>query len=349
MTFPYEVCVLIGRFQPFHNGHLALLRLALAQAPLCVVVVGSAHSAASPKNPFSFDDRKAMIEQALRPDERERVRVVPVRDYYNESRWATAVEAAVASTMGTHKPTLIALLGHFKDESSSYLKAFPRWHLQSVPRQGDIDAAQVRKVLFELPAEALDKALALYAGQLPATTLAFLLQWIHKPAWDAMRLEATTIAHYKSLWRDAPYPPVFVTVDVVVVCQARVLLIQRGHAPGKGRYALPGGYLDQQETTWQSALRELLEETGLSADAIHAEKCLGGQHVFDHPARSLVGRIITHVYYFDLGERSLPAPTAGDDALSAEWFPISQLLQLEDRLHDDHFMILDHFLTLLPR
>jgi bifunctional NMN adenylyltransferase/nudix hydrolase len=68
--------------------------------------------------------------------------------------------------------------------------------------------------------------------------------------------------------------------------------------------------------------------------------------VFDHPDRSLRGRTITHAHYFDLGDRELPEVQADDDAQAVEWVPIEKLSALEDRFHDDHFHMLDHFLGL---
>ncbi len=61
--------MLVGRFQPFHNAHLALLRRALEIAPHCVVVIGSAHQARTPKNPFTWAERAEMIRLALKPED----------------------------------------------------------------------------------------------------------------------------------------------------------------------------------------------------------------------------------------------------------------------------------------
>jgi len=71
--------------------------------------------------------------------------------------------------------------------------------------------------------------------------------------------------------------------------------------------------------------------------------------VFDHPDRSQRGRTITHAHCFDLGDRDLPEVAGADDALTAEWIPVSELTALEDRFHDDHFHMLDHFLGLTAR
>jgi bifunctional NMN adenylyltransferase/nudix hydrolase len=142
---------------------------------------------------------------------------------------------------------------------------------------------------------------------------------------------------------------VLVTVDCVVKCRDRVLLIRRGQAPGKGLLAVPGGFLEQRETTQQAALRELDEETHLALPPATLRACLKATDVFDQPDRSQRGRTITHGHFFDLGERELPQLQADDDAEAAEWAPIAGLCELEDRFLDDHFQMLDHYLGLLPR
>ena len=70
--------------------------------------------------------------------------------------------------------------------------------------------------------------------------------------------------------------------------------------------------------------------------------------MFDHPDRSQRGRTITHAFYFDLGNRALPEVAADDDAQAAAWVPVADILGLEDRFHDDHFHMLEHFLSLEP-
>jgi bifunctional NMN adenylyltransferase/nudix hydrolase len=82
-----HTAVLIGRFQPLHNGHMALLQAALARSDQVVVVLGSAWQAPNPKNPFSWQERAQMLREALPPADAARLRCVPVRDYYNEPLW----------------------------------------------------------------------------------------------------------------------------------------------------------------------------------------------------------------------------------------------------------------------
>ena len=147
-------------------------------------------------------------------------------------------------------------------------------------------------------------------------------------------------------WAAAPYPPVFVTVDAVLRCQDHVLLIRRAHAPGKGQLAVPGGFIEQRETVWQSCLRELAEETHCDVPEATLRAPLQSVAVFDHPDRSQRGRTITHAHYFDLGNAPLPAVQADDDALQAEWIPVGQIAALEAEFFEDHFHMLDHFLQI---
>lgn len=345
----YDVAVYIGRFQPLHRGHLALLEQALALAHRCVVVLGSAHQARTPKNPFTWQERAEMFRLALPPDRRERLRFLPVRDYYDEERWVAAVRAGVNGLLaeaGAAAGASVTLVGHFKDATSEYLRGFPGWALSSVERVSSVDATHVRDALFGSGPDEYEAVLAALVEQVPPSTAAFLRAWAVLPHFAAMQEEWRMLKRYKESWAAAPYPPVFVTVDSVVSCAGHVLLVRRGQAPGKGLLAVPGGFIEQRETAYQSALRELQEETGLALLPDTMRQCLVSTAVFDHPDRSQRGRTITHAHHFDLGNRELPELRAGDDAAQALWVPIGELAALEDQFLDDHFHMLDHFFAL---
>lgn len=358
----HTAAVLIGRFQPLHRGHGTLLDRALALADWVVVVIGSAHQARTPKNPWSWSERAELIRLALPEAQRDRVLFVPMRDHYNNARWTLAVDASVThalQSVGVDDKD-IALVGHFKDASSAYLAQFPRWVLHPVARNIDIDATAIRASYFDAAqiapgvcrtdhpdfAPRLRAALAACAELLHESTRDFLQAWTHLPDYTRLATEWEMLRAYQLSWASAPWPPVLVTVDVLVRCGDAVLLIQRGQAPGKGLWALPGGFIDPRETTWQSALRELREETGLEQPPSQWQAALCGQAVFDHPDRSLRGRTITHTFYFDLGNASPPSVQGGDDAALARWMPIAELPALEAHFLDDHFHMLDHFLGL---
>ncbi|MBI1889860.1 MAG: bifunctional nicotinamide-nucleotide adenylyltransferase/Nudix hydroxylase [Burkholderiales bacterium] len=337
-----DVAVLIGRFQPFHNGHAALLKLALSIAPKAVVVLGSSFHARSAKNPFTSKERVEMIKATLTEDEKARICFTELRDYYEDNRWANAVRRQVeAQAKGAKK---IALVGHFKDASSYYLNHFPQWQLVAMENELSIDATSIRRVLFE--AEDIDVSLAVLADLVPLAIRQYLKAWTALSHYEGLVEEHKQVAKYKAEWKNAPYAPIFSTVDAVVVTAGHVLLIKRGGFPGKGQWALPGGFVEQRERLLQSAIRELAEETRLGVlDSMLAD-ALVDVKVFDHPDRSQRGRTITHAHYFDLKTDHLPDVEAADDAEKAAWLPIEQLAGMEEEFFEDHFHILDHFLRL---
>lgn len=111
------------------------------------------------------------------------------------------------------------------------------------------------------------------------------------------------------------------TVDVVVLSTGsgarRLLLIERGNPPFEGRWALPGGFVDQGEQVAQAAPRELAEETGLQVDVL---ELLG---VYDTPGRDPRGWTVSVVYIARLEDR--PQVMGADDASDARWFAVDEL------------------------
>lgn len=347
----HEAAVVIGRFQPFHNAHRALIHQALAAAPLVVAVIGSACQARSPKNPFSWEERAQMIRLSLSPSERERVLFVPVRDHFDEARWFAELRQSVDAVLarrGVAPSSSRALIGHAKDATRDYLGGFGGWTLHSAARVHTAGARTVRDRLFGATPHTADAVADALADSVPHGTIEFLRSWVAQPRFGTLVAEWTAMKQYEASWAAAPYPPVLVTVDCVVKCRDRVLLIRRGQAPGKGLYAVPGGFLEQRETTQQAALRELEEETHLDLPSAELRACLAAAEVFDHPDRSQRGRTITHGYFFDLGDRELPQVRADDDAEAVEWTPIAAICAREDQFLDDHFQMLEHFLGLQP-
>jgi len=345
----YDVSVYIGRFQIFHNGQLALLQRALGSAPLCIVVLGSAYQARTPKNPFTWQERVEMIRLALPEADRNRVKFLPVRDYYDQERWVAAVKQGVSELVGVETGASFVLVGHFKDATSEYLKGFPGWALDAAESQGRMDASSLRDAYFANAHTSLDAALAALVSQTPVSTTEFLRAWAALPYFNELAQEWESLRQEKAKWAGSPYPPVFVTVDAVVQCSGRVLLIRRGRFPGKGLFAVPGGFIEQRETVYQSALRELAEETSIRLLEADMQNALKAVHVFDHPDRSQRGRVITHAHLFDLGSRRPPEVQAADDAAAAEWVPIEKLASMEDQFHEDHFHMLDFFFSLTAR
>lgn len=117
------------------------------------------------------------------------------------------------------------------------------------------------------------------------------------------------------------YPRPAVTVDVVIVTrgdQPKVLLIRRKHDPFGGMWAIPGGFVDMDESLEDAARRELREETGVSAGTLEQ------LYTFGDPKRDPRGRTISVVYLSSVDQDSVKA-RADDDAAEVGWHPLDKL------------------------
>lgn len=118
-----------------------------------------------------------------------------------------------------------------------------------------------------------------------------------------------------------PYPRPSVTVDVAIVTREatpRVLLIRRKHDPFAGMWALPGGFVDENEPLLQAAQRELEEETGV------VQGTLEQLQTFGDPGRDPRGWTVSVVYLARVAPDEL-RPHAGDDAAAVGWFALQEL------------------------
>jgi len=332
----YSLSVLIGRFQPLHNSHLDLVQTALLKSDKVLVFIGSSNTPRTYKNPFSFQERANMIHYALPISDRKRVTYIPLEDtMYNDQAWVSKIQQEVAKLCDDD--TKISLVGHIKDESSYYIKMFPQWKFIDAGYKDILHATEIRDMYFKN-----DFNINYLVGVIPNNVQVFLEEFRKLEAFKEIIEERMFMDNYRKQFDNYPYPPIFVTVDAVVIQSGHVLLIKRKAYPGKGLLALPGGFLNAKtDKSIESAMiRELVEETGIKLP----EKVLLGniknKRVFDAIDRSSRGRTITHAYKISLleGEWNLPKIKGGDDAESAEWKPIGTLKR-ED-FFEDHYDIL---------
>ena len=331
----YKTAVVVGRWQLFHKGHETLLNTALASAERVIVVIGSSFRSRDVRNPFNWQERQAMIEAGLKEADKARLSFLPVRDYFDDGRWNTAVrEGVVGLTEGGGAVTLV---GFKKDHTSYYLDNFPQWVSQTVQPEVDLDATSLRDVYFGT-ADVAARA-AVLAPYVSPSVLAYLQAWAHLGIYQDRAREHLTVVNYRKRWN----ADVYLTADAVLVANQHVLLIRRGGDVGRDQWALPGGFINKGERFYTACLRELHEETGFKTLDSTMRHALKGTQVFDHPGRSPRGRLITSAFYFDLGNIRLPEIQGSDDASEARWVPLAELPQLEEHLFEDHAAILDRF------
>lgn len=114
------------------------------------------------------------------------------------------------------------------------------------------------------------------------------------------------------------YPRPAVTVDSVLLSDAHVLLIRRKNPPFQNGWALPGGFLDENEDPAHGAARELAEETSLTGIPLEP---LG---FWGTPGRDPRGHTISLVYRATVDRQSLH-PKPADDATELAWHPLDNL------------------------
>ncbi len=133
-------------------------------------------------------------------------------------------------------------------------------------------------------------------------------------------------------------PQAAVAVDLVVLTirerELHVLVVERANPPYRGRSALPGGFVENDEDLDAAASRELAEETGLDSSLLAIEQLRS----YGAPGRDPRGRVVSVCYVALMPD--LPLPVAGGDAEAARWNPVDELLASPDRLAFDHHKLL---------
>ena len=337
MSRKYDTLVLIGRFQPIHNAHLEIIKRATALCEQLIIVTGSAAQPRTYKNPFTSAERERMIKYAAgglsmlinieaNPD-----------TIYNDQAWAVRIQSLVAKH--TKPGAKVGIIGHKKDDSSFYLDMFPQWEFENVELIEFLSAVNIRDLFFKR-----DVNMSFIKGVVPQSTFEFLDAFRSTPEYEQIIREREFVANYKKQYASLPYPPIFSTADAVVIQSGHILMIRRRAEPGKGLWALPGGYVNAStdKSVEDAAIRELREETLIKVPAPVLRGSIVRSKVFDAIDRSPRGRIITHAFFIQLPDGELPKVKGSDDAEKARWVPIAEVRSEE--CFEDHYEIIQHFL-----
>lgn len=321
-----EFGVFIGRFQvpSPHAGH----RLALSQAALesehLLILVGSANACPSIKNPWSYDFRRAAIRSMMHSQGFKNFTVCPLNDYpYSDDQWMSDVRHSVKSFSGEKQ---ITLFGHSKD-GNDYLKFFPEWKYREISSDVLVNATDIRTQMFNYN-----------SAMIPETVRE---DWKYYTVTEPM------------VFSGYPYPETlnFNCGDALAVCNGHIALIKRIRAPGRGCWALPGGFKNNNETFFECAIRELEEETNIKVPSKVLRGSVVSTKLFDSPKRSFGIPRNTLAVLFDIKpnpDGSLPKIRAADDASEAKWIPLDVALN-GMQLYDDHQGIISEMTKVMPR
>jgi len=328
----YDYLIYIGRFQPFHVGHEQALRTALSMSSEVIVLIGSVNQARSVRNPWTYSERVSFIRANFTSDENQKIWINPLMDYlYNENLWIKSLEQTVFKLLNkkSKRELKIGIIGHQKDDSSYYLSLFPQWGREEIANHQNISSTDIRNLYFD--GGKLDDRTSIEVSKL-------LEEFKKTDLYENIVDEFLYIKKYKQQWSKSPYPPIFVTVDALVVQSEHILLIQRKSQPGKGLMALPGGFVELKETLKNAVLRELREETCIKVSTETLANSITKTDVFDDPYRSDRGRTVTHAYLIELKDKKFPKVEGRDDAAQAFWIPISDITP--ELMFEDHYQII---------
>jgi bifunctional NMN adenylyltransferase/nudix hydrolase len=343
----FDYVIFIGRFQPFHVGHQHVIDKAFELSTNVVLGLGSANLTPSIKNPLSFKVRKEIFERHY-SDRLQNLLTIPIFDEENDAIWINNTIAKIKTTVLTHtnpnkhttlhglKDLKIGIVGFEKDASSYYIKQLETksgWKYISIRPAYKVDATFIRNHWYVNN--------HIHDLVTPNTKYTMLKLQVNTNLYTNVVRDYKIVYEYKDMWSNAPFTPIFTATDVIVhnVYRNMLLMVRRGGQYGRGLWALPGGYLESNLSLHDNALKELEEETGLILDKENST--IIEKRVYDQVGRSQNGRIISHVYKFNMKKSTLPRIKASDDAMDCKWISQSEYcnLQLEDVFEDHHIMI----------
>ena len=204
----FDFLVFIGRFQPFHLAHQAVIQEAFKHSKSVIILLGSAqheegfsetsfrpHSkvelceSRTLKNVFTATEREEMIRAALAPEQQSQLHFAGLVDVFNDKKWTAMVKQAVQNIVqqcsqcdDSDIQSKIGLIGHFKDQSSYYLALFPEWALVELDNYFALSATPIREqyLLGLLPT----------LTQVPASTLSYLMNFQQTSSYRALQQQA---------------------------------------------------------------------------------------------------------------------------------------------------------------
>ena len=354
-----KIAIYIGKFQPLHNSHKQIIEHCLNSYHRTIVLAGSSNRRISIIRPFGFNIAKQWIHSIKKADED--LFVYPLKDYiYNEQKWITQVEDIIYRNLELSGIDIddveISIVGADKDESSYYLKSFPNFKFDEMElTNNNLSSTLIRDLWFsgkdfeDLVPESVSGVMRGII-EVPYCKIA----GENTPTFADLKEERAFYAKEKEMFASYPFQETlkFYCADPVIVCDGNILLVKRGQAPGKGSWALPGGFVNANETAKEAMVRELREETGLKVPAPVIKSLANRSKIFDNPNRNIGIPRVSNAFYVEIfpdknskGMPKLPKVKGADDAAEAKWFPLAEVRHMS--LFDDHNDVIDAFVGIM--
>jgi bifunctional NMN adenylyltransferase/nudix hydrolase len=356
---PWDLVVYIGRFSPPHAGHEHVTCKAFGSAHNVLILIGSVNKPRTVKDPWPYEERRDMW---LRWKEAQNGNlmmsgkgflIMPIKDDPSDTHWIQNVQQEVTAACHAfglnERKARICLTGSNRDHSTFYLNKFPAWERNFLPpfqdkafgAQGELNATKIREFLFDNDPHRLGRECD---HRISRPIFDYISKFIETDEYKFLKAEYDFYKEYPLKWGKGP----FMTVDACVVQSGHVLLIQRKDHPGKGLWALPGGFVNSHERLEVATLRELREETDIALQDSVILLAKKGEWLNDDPGRSLRGRVYTNVTLFKLDDsKDLPKVKGQDDAKVARWVPLSEFEEMEHLMFEDHYQMTRKMLSMV--
>lgn len=327
-----KLAVVIGRFQPFHLGHLSIIDKAYKEADKVLILVGSVNQLPDFRNPLTYEERVLLLRASI--DEDYDCIIRPLKDEETDAAWIANVIGEINSR--EEDPTEVSLYTSPKDEEF-YRRSFiyPVETLNEVP----ISATEVRISWYT-------NNLWLTEYYLPEGTKEFLENH-HDRARLSEEYDNVTEMSLKKT-KGHPFANPMELVSFAVIIQGKHVLVgKRAGARGAGQLGLPGGYLEASETSLEGCMREVKEELSVDLHALVMEgnaQCL--TQAVEENMRDIGTRTFGVNYLFVIKEDvDLEVLVDTSETTSFEWVPVSDVLNDTTLLFYNHNQVARRLFT----
>ncbi|KAB8033174.1 adenylyltransferase/cytidyltransferase family protein [Fluviispira multicolorata] len=330
----YDATVFIGRFQPFHKGHVNSVKIALRNSKQLIIVLGSYRLSSSVRGPWSAEERIAMIQSALSQAQLKKIKFICIRDrLYNEEIWKSNIINEVEKKVGFGKS--IALIGHEKDSSSYYLRLFPQWNFMETGNYQDVNATDFRINYF---LEHYKKSLY---DNIPEKIIPFLQKYKKSANFKVLKAKFNALESLKVHIKKGAEKTV---CNALIMCGGYFLFVKRKEILSQGLYSLPEANPMPQESYFDCISRGLKEETGLNISTEKLRDCYKKEGTFDYAERNPLEKSVSHTLFFEIKEIPFPKVTAGKNIAEVEWVLYDDVYLKENCFYSDFFQIIQWFL-----
>ena len=350
-----KTAVILGNFAPLHNDHIKLFEYCKHNFDNVLVLIPGYNKRNTLKNPFDFGIKQKWI-QSINSQMNVQMSVIPINDYmYNDVKWIIQIKTITELLYkGSSEFTFLHTNPSKTDKYKKLFSSIPNvlnWKVSLFNCEKNIISSDIRKSIFEIYNKSAtisqsDIVEQNIINKVPKIVCEDIKNYINSDNFCNLMEEKLYFENEDKKFKNYPYKDTlkFNCSDAVVVCNNHILLIQRKNNPGKNVWALPGGFVNRDETYKQAAIRELYEETHIQILKSRLEEYYVDNFILDNPKRNIGIPKISNAFYFQIPfENGLPNVNPLDDALNVKWIPLSKISSM--KLFDDHSDIIDYFLS----